>query len=320
MRIPTDPHGTVTIPLNRRGFLSRLAMSAVAGMMASACAPAGGQPVRRRLLCFTKSSGWEHDTVKRGADGSPSLVERVISRLGEENGFEVTCTKDGRVFTEEGVADFDAFFFYTSGDLTQPGTDGQPPMSAGGKETLLAAVRGAKGFVGIHSASDTFHSQPDPSDARNRHRLQEMVVDPFIVMLGGEFLSHGEPQTAPMRIIDPAFPGMAGFGTGTVERFGEWYSLVNLNPDMHVLAVLETEGMQGLDYRRAPFPVIWARQHGDGRVFYSALGHFPEEWEDPAFLGTLVGSLRWAFGDVEASLTRNLEQVAPRYMEVPPSA
>jgi uncharacterized protein len=305
--------------LDRRRFVSRMALAALAGVLAPGCASraTGGQ--RRHLLVFTKSSGWQHDTVRRGEDGAPSLVEQVMSRLGEQHGFDVTYTKDGRIFTPDRLDEFDAFFFYTSGDLTQAGTDGHPPMSREGHDALLDAVRGGKGLVGVHSASDTFHSSPDPSNRQNWGRLDEVVVSPFIQMLGGEFRSHGPEQTAVMRIIDPSFPGMDAFGAGAVERFGEWYSLVNINPDMHVLAVLETEGMQGADYQRGPFPVIWARRHGGGRVYYSALGHLPEEWEDAAFLNSLLGGIRWAFGDVRAHLTSNLAEVAPRYAELPPA-
>ena len=86
---------------------------------------------RRRLLCFTKSSGFQHGPVKRSADGGLSLVERVLKEQGAQHGFDVVCTKDGSVFTPEGLKEFDAIFFYTSGMLTEVGTDGTPPMPAG---------------------------------------------------------------------------------------------------------------------------------------------------------------------------------------------
>jgi uncharacterized protein len=304
--------------LNRRSFVTQLTLSALAIPFVSACSSARSQPFRRRLLCFTKASGWEHDVVKTGPGGAPSVVDRAVSELAYQTGFEVVCTRDGRVFTEEGLADFDAFFFYTSGDLTVPGTDGHPPMPPGGKSALLAAVRGGKGFVGVHSASDTFHSEPDPSQRENWGRLEQMVVDPFIEMLGGEFLSHGPEQTATLRIVDPSFPGMQAVGSGSLERFGEWYSLVNINPQMRALAVLETEGLEGREYRRPPFPVIWARRYGSGRVYYTALGHLEAEWADPDFLGSLAGSIRWAFGDVPADVGTNVHEVAPGFGQLPP--
>jgi hypothetical protein len=120
--------------------------------------------------------------VKR--DGAaPSLSETTLSAIGKKHGFEIVATKDGRVFDGE-LAQYDAFFFFTTGDLTEAGTDEMPPMSAPGKQALLAAIREGKGFIGVHSASDTFHSKG------NRFTTQEHL-DPFIAMLGGEFISHG---------------------------------------------------------------------------------------------------------------------------------
>ena len=59
------------------------------------------------------------------------------------------------------IARYDAFFLYTTGDLTQDGQDGNPPMSAEGKSALLAAIYDGKGFIGVHAATDTFPTQPD---------------------------------------------------------------------------------------------------------------------------------------------------------------
>src|SRR5689334_13626989 len=96
-------------------------------------AAAGDEP-KRKLLMFTRSQGFEHSTAKREA-GKLSFNEALVSQLGREHGFDVTATKDGGVFDSD-LAGFDAFLFYTTGDLTQPGGDGTPPMSPKGKERL----------------------------------------------------------------------------------------------------------------------------------------------------------------------------------------
>jgi hypothetical protein len=294
--------------IDRRRFLAGLAGAAAAA--AAGAAPAAGAPhaaaPRRRLLCFTKSAGWEHSVVKRGAGGAPGLVERAVAALGARDGFDVTCTKDGRVFTPAGLRPYDAFLLYTTGDLATPGTDREPPMPPDGKRALLDAVRAGKGFVGVHSASDTFHSPP------------RGPVDPYVAMLGGEFVAHGEQQAAPLRTVDARFPGMQGFADGAA-RMGEWYSLKHFAPDLHVVQVLDTARMTGDEYRRGPYPVTWARRHGRGRVFYTALGHREEEWADPALLGLVAGALRWAFRDADAATPPNLPAAAPRAAELPPA-
>ena len=90
--------------------------------------------------------------------GKPSLVEKTLADLGAKHQWEFTFSKDGSLFSPEYLRQFDALFFYTTGDLTSPGTDGQPPMSPAGKQALLDYVASGKGFIGSHSAADTFHT------------------------------------------------------------------------------------------------------------------------------------------------------------------
>ena len=113
-----------------------------------------------KVLFFSKSSGFEHDVVKRNGEGT-SLSETTLTEIGRTHGFDIIATKDGRMFDSD-LTQYDAFFFFTTGNLTEVGTDNTPPMSAQGKEALLAAIRNGKGFLGVHSASDTFHSKGKP--------------------------------------------------------------------------------------------------------------------------------------------------------------
>ncbi|MBI4606614.1 MAG: ThuA domain-containing protein [Planctomycetes bacterium] len=292
----------------RRKAIVILGAAAFAATSALLVRLGGEEKPKRKVLLFTKSSGYEHDVVKRKGD-EPSLVERVLVDLGKKHGFEVTATKDGRVFDGE-LSGYDAFFFYTSGDLFEAGTDKTPPMSAKGKEALLAAVQGGKGFLAAHAASDSFHTPGSRFE-------NQAKPDPYLAMLGGEFIRHGPQQEAKARVTDTAFPGQKAAG----ESFRiqeEWYSLKNFAPDVHVIHVLETEGMEGLDYKRPPFPLTWARKHGKGRVFYTALGHRDDVWTSPMFQEMLRGAIAWAAGDAEADVPPNMAKVTPHADVLPP--
>jgi hypothetical protein len=269
---------------------------------------ADAQDKKRRILFFTKSSGFEHSVIKRQGD-QLGHAEKVLTELGEKHGFEVTCTKDGGVFTAENLAKYDAYFFYTTGDLTQAGADKNPPMSPEGKATLLEAVKNGKGFLGSHCGSDTFHSPGD-------RRLNNENVDPYIAMLGGEFISHGAQQKAKMMVTDTKFPGCQDLKD--FELLEEWYSLKNFAKDLRVLLVQETMGMNGKDYERPPFPATWARMHGKGRVFYTSMGHREDVWTNPTFQQILLGGIAWAVGNVRADVKPNIEQVAPQCHVMPP--
>src|SRR5918998_1327877 len=107
--------------MNRRELLTRTGLAA-AGLGLShfplGWAAQAGAP-KRRILFFSKSSGYEHAAIKRKGE-ELSFAEKQLTDLGAKHNFEVTCTKDGSVFTAENLAKYDAFFFYTTGDLTTP--------------------------------------------------------------------------------------------------------------------------------------------------------------------------------------------------------
>lgn len=273
----------------------------------------------KSVLVFTKSSGFEHDVVKR-AGGKPSIVETAVTSLGKKHGFDVTATKDGRVFDSKDFRNYAAVLFFTTGDLTTPGTDKNPPMSPQGKQAFLSAIHDGLGFVGVHAAADTFHTKPDPEDGSNRYVAHGENADPYIRALGAEFITHGSTprlQTADLVINDPRFPGLEGVAS-PVKFNDEWYSLKDFRTDLHVIMTLDTKGMTGPAYQRPPYPMTWARMEGKGRVFYTAIGDRPDNWSNDFFLNLLGGGIRWAIRDASASLDHNLTQSAPGYAVIPP--
>jgi len=297
--------------MNRREMLLRT--GAAAATVGLAQFPFGwmarADGSQKRVLMMTRSQGYEHSVIKRGKKGELSLAERIVTELGKKHGFEVNCTKDGREFLPETLGKYDAFLFETTMDLTKEGGDKQPPMPPEGKQALLKAIADGKGFVGCHCASDTFHS---PGDRDKNQDAEHM--DPYIAMLGGEFIVHGSQQKARMHVVDHEFPG-----TDRLTDFDlleEWYALKNFAPDLHVILVQQTEGMQrkGGDwmYNRPDFPATWARMHHKGRVFYTSMGHREDVWGSERFQNLLLGGLSWALGNVQAEVTPNLDKVAPQ--------
>jgi hypothetical protein len=269
---------------------------AVAAVLLAACRAAVAADAPKKILFFSKSSGYEHDMIRK-INGQLSQAEKVLQQLAKTNNFEFTFTKDGSLFTPENIAKYDAFCFYTTGDLTTLGSDKNPPMSKEGKAAFLEAIHDGKGFVGIHAATDTFHGPPGQ-------------VDPYIQMIGGEFITHGF-QAGHQIVADKNFPGMSAVPDdfGPVE---EWYTMKNFSPNLHALLVQDTAaiGHSG-PYNRPNYPSTWAQQYGKGRVFYTSMGHTAAVWNNPVFQAVLAGGLNWAAGNVEADVTPNLDKAAP---------
>lgn len=273
-------------------------------------------PPKRKILFFTKSSGFEHSVIS-WKKGRPSHAEGVLTELGQKHNWEFTYSKDGSLFSKEYLAQFDAVFFYTTGDLTTPGTDGQPAMTPEGKQALFDYVRSGKGFVGSHSASDTFHTDNESKKGPERFRNHGDKADPYVRFLGAEFIKHGAQQPAKITVTNPKFPGFENVGK-EYSFPEEWYSLKDFTPDIHVLSTIDSPSMKGDEYKRPAFPITWARKEGEGRVWYTAMGHREDVWTNPIFQDILVGGIKWALGDVKADVPPNLKETAPEAHVNPP--
>ena len=221
--------------MDRRGMLRTAGAVAVTASAFPMQWVAAGDKKKQKVLYFSRSAGFEHDAVKI-KNGKPSISDRILTELGERHGFEVVCTKDGRVFDGD-LDQYDAIAFYTSGVLTEPNKAKTPPMTPAGKEKFLRAIAAGKGFVGLHAATDSFHSK-GPRDEN------QTEVDPYIAMLGGEFIVHGAQQEATIRAASRRFPGVKEFGK--VQKLKEeWYTLKNFAKDLHVILIEDNEGMEG---------------------------------------------------------------------------
>jgi uncharacterized protein len=271
---------------------------------------------KKKILFFTKSSGFEHDVIS-WKKGQPSWAEGVLLKLGEANGWEFVFSKDGSLFNKAYLEQFSAVFFYTTGDLCSTGTDGQPAMSVEGKQALLDYVRSGRGFIGTHSASDTFHTNNESKKGPERFRNHGDKADPYVKFLGGEFIKHGAQQVATNKVINPKFPGFEKIGPEFAFQ-EEWYSLKDFTPDIHVLTLMDSPAMKGSEYQRPAFPTTWARKEGEGRVWYTAMGHREDVWTNPVFQDILIGGIKWALGELPAEVPANLKEVAPEAYTNPP--
>ncbi|HET7535019.1 MAG TPA: ThuA domain-containing protein [Candidatus Didemnitutus sp.] len=277
-----------------------------------------GAPLR--VLFFSKSSGWEHSAIKED-NFKPSYAQTVLTKLGEKNGIEFTFTKDGSLFSDSYLAQFNVVVFYTSGDLCSTGTDRYPGITSSGLAAFYHYVSNGGGFLGLHSASDTLHTNErgggNPAIRAPRYKNYGEAADPYVKMIGGEFIRHGPQQVAKATVTDPKFPGFGTIGS-ELNVNEEWYTLKEFAPDIHVLLVMQTAGMKGDDYKRAPYPLAWVHAYGKGRVAFNAMGHREDVWDSEAYQSMLLGQLKWAAGEATADIAPNLKEVAPEAMTIQP--
>lgn len=230
----------------------------------------------KRILVVTATQGFRHSSIP--------VAEKVIAQLGKTSqAFTVDYVRGGKDGKEdadlkekmspEALKNYDGVIFAnTTGDLPIPD-----------KDAFIAWVKSGKGFVGMHSASDTFHN-----------------YKPYLDMLGGEFQTHGAQVCVDCINQDRRNPATRHLnGTWTV--FDEIYIIKNFDRNnMHGLLSLDKHPNTGVP---GDYPVAWTKMAGNGRVFYTSLGHREDMWENPVYQKHILEGIRWALGLTEADAT-----------------
>lgn len=250
------------------------------------------------VLLFTKSTGFEHQPISEKKSPT-SKVEGIMREMLEGRGMTLTASKDGGILTKDGLKDFDLVIFYTQGDFSAEGVDGQPVMKDGGMEALNKWIKSGGGFIGFHSATDTLRtngSQPPT---------------PYTKMIGASFRGHGAQFVGTVRVVDASHPTMASIPDGFTIK-DEWYVFQQMRTDeIHVLALLDpgAERAKQKQYDIEPYPIVWCREFGKGRVYYDAMGHRMDVWDNETFLKSVSDAVEWALGEGASQAKPNYDEV-----------
>jgi type 1 glutamine amidotransferase len=245
----------------------------------------------KRVLYVTASAGFRHGSIE---------VSREVMRVIAPGQIQVTATEDVSLLTAAGLRDYDALFFFTSGELA---------LTAQQKQDILEFVRSGHGFGGVHSATDTLYTWPDYGE-----------------MIGGVFDGHPWVQEASIDVEDATHPISRALAPSW-RLTEEFYQFRNFSRDrVRVLMTLDTRSVDlnapGVNRTDKDFALAWVRNYGSGRVFYTALGHFDETWKDARFQGMLRNALLWLTGVIpgEASAPARGPVVAASPEVVAPGA
>ena len=154
-------------------------------------------------------------------------------------------------------------------------------MSGVQKAALLDFVRTGGGFLGVHSASDTFYTWPD-----------------YLDLVGGYFNNHPWHQAVTIEVVDPSNPVVAFLGN-SLQIEDEIYQISDFDyRGSHVLLRLDQSSVDlsasGVHPRFYGWPLAWTRMYGQGRVFYTALGHEAAVWRDSRYQRILTNAILWA--------------------------
>ncbi|QVQ54539.1 ThuA domain-containing protein [Spiractinospora alimapuensis] len=234
-----------------------------------ATAPPASADTDHEILFFHETTGFRHDSIETALE--------TVEALGAEHGFGVTETQESEeVFTDDGLAAFDAVVFFT---------DGEGTLNEDERAAFERFVNDGGGVVGLHSASNM--------DTTDWPWWEDLM--------GGAFFTNhpsgdDQFQTATMHVEEQGHPSTAHLDE-TWEWEEEWYNFA-ANPrdaGVHVLMTVDedtyTGGEMGDDH-----PVAWCSEFDGGRTFYTALGHESHYYDDSDFQQHILGGIQWATG------------------------
>lgn len=229
----------------------------------------------RTLLVYTGCRGYVHASIPIGA--------YALTRLGEVSGAWQTVVRD----------DPEAFRDLTPYDgillLSTTGTLFEDPAL---RENLVSFVVSGGGLIGIHAATDCFYDWPT-----------------FGALIGGYFDGHPWHEEVTIEVEEPSHPVAEALGDETFTIVDEIYQFRSpySRRENRVLARLATwaTDMQksGIHRMDDDFAVSWVKRAGNGRVFYTSLGHRSDVYWNSTVLKHYRDGIRYALGDLPADAT-----------------
>ncbi len=196
----------------------------------------------------------------------PEECAGVVGDILRKNGFSTEVTGDLGIFGSPDIA---------KADLLVPIITGEK-LEKAHADALVEAVRGGLGLGGPHGALATSFKESAP----------------FRYVSGVTWVSHPgniiDFRVNITRQNDPVVEGIPDFDY----RSEQYY--LHYDPTVEVLATTTFSGEHDEAARNVVMPVVFKRHFGQGRVFYSALGHVAAEYEHPHMREILRRGLLWA--------------------------
>jgi len=255
-----------SLPIGKLAKLVALVVT-FATALALLCAPTRAQDRPDHILYFTRSAGYRHEVIP--------VSREILKQIGEiAPRFEVDATEEVAVFTAQNLRRYGAIMFFTTGELL---------MNDVQKQALIDFVRDGGGFLGVHSATDTFYKWPE-----------------YGKLIGGYFDQHPWHQSVRIDVADRSDPLVAFLGA-SITISDEIYQIRDFDAGgSHVLIRLDPASvdLNRENVHRHPYgwPLAWTRAYGNGRVFYTALGHEEAVWRDSRYQTLLRNAVLWAIG------------------------
>jgi type 1 glutamine amidotransferase len=203
------------------------------------------------------------------AGHDPKVITDTIADWLRAEGAHVIISDDLEVYTNDSLMSSINLIIQnvTMGSISRLQSEG-----------LIAAIKRGAGLAGCHGGiGDSFRDNPD-----------------YQFVVGGQWVAHpGGEVDFTVHITndkDPICAGISDFEIHTEQYY------MHIDPNIKVLATTTYSGEHGDWFAGAVMPVVWKKYYGEGRVFYTSLGHARHDFDVPEAWEILTRGIRWASG------------------------
>ena len=172
-----------------------------------------------------------------------------------------------------------------------------PRWDAATERALVEFVRGGKGLVAVHGAAYGFSGLDVLADRHVKTGILEPPWKEHGELVGGYWPAppaeqfHGARHSFRVKLVDRAHPVTNGF-TDHFVATDELYHRITLAPSTRVLATAHSDPATGGTGRDEP--ILWVKEAGRGRAYFTALGHELAAMQNPGFQAALLRGAEWA--------------------------
>jgi len=174
-----------------------------------------------------------------------------------------------------------------------------PRWGASTEQAVEQFVASGKGFVATHAASYAFGDMEILGDKHVKTGLREAAWPAYGEMLGVRWSAgpprsgHGKRHTFRVRWTDRKHPIAANMEESFAISDELYHNLVLQPPARVIATAFDAPEMNGTGRQE---PIAWTTQFGQGRVFYTTLGHDFAAMSAPGFTVMIVNAVAWAAG------------------------
>ncbi|GAB3511570.1 hypothetical protein GCM10027341_51240 [Spirosoma knui] len=232
-------------------------------------------PNQPAILVFSKTTAFRHGE-------SIDASKPVFQTMARRNNWFVYETEEGGVFNPEQLRQFEAVIFNNSTGRV---------LNDEQQQALSQYVEAGGSLVGIHGAGDNSHHWPWYETNLLGTQFSHHPINPHL-------------QKTDVQVEKDADSTLTHDLPPSWMHEDEWYVFLGQPKGVNIVSYINGDKIipngnmlwiKNKNFGMGKYhPVAWYRSVGEGKTFYTSMGHSKEVWQDAHFVRLVENALHWS--------------------------